>query len=76
MKPQELIYLGCNREVVYPKGEQFIILDKQYIEYIDSETGAGFGRWEVHHAGSIILFFSRSNNFFLKFFKSTSVEVS
>ncbi len=40
--------LGCNREVVYPKGEQFIILDKQYIEYIDSETGAGFGRWEVH----------------------------
>ncbi len=36
-------------KLFYPKGEQFIILDKQYIEYIDSETGAGFnGRWEVH----------------------------
>lgn len=40
--------LGLNQEVIYPAGEQFRILDKQCVEYIDPETGAGYPRWEVH----------------------------
>lgn len=39
---------GYNQEVVYPMGEQFRILDKELVEYIDPDTNAGFYRWEVH----------------------------
>lgn len=40
--------VGYNQEVVYPKGEQFIILDKELVEYIDPKTNAGYYRWEIH----------------------------
>lgn len=40
--------VGYNQEVVYPKGEQFKILDKEYIEYIDPKTGNGKMVWEIH----------------------------
>lgn len=40
--------LGYNQEVVYPKGEQFRILDKECVEYIDPKDGSACMRWEVH----------------------------
>lgn len=40
--------VGYNQEVVYPKGEQFRILDKELVEYIDPKTNAGYYRWEIH----------------------------
>lgn len=40
--------LGYNQEVVYPAGEKFIILDKELVEHIDSKTGEGCMRWEIH----------------------------
>ena len=39
--------VGFNQEVVYPKYEEFRILDKECIEYVD-EAGCGFPRWEIH----------------------------
>ena len=41
-------YLGRNQEVIYPAGEQFKILDKSLVEYIDPKTGLGHMRWEIH----------------------------
>ena len=41
-------YLGRNQEVIYPAGEQFKILDKSLVEYIDPKTGLGLMRWEIH----------------------------
>ncbi len=40
--------LGYNQEVIYPSGEQFRILDKDCVEYIDKKTGFGRMLWEVH----------------------------
>ena len=40
--------LGYNQEVVYPKGENFKILDKEFVEYIDPDTNIGYYRWEIH----------------------------
>lgn len=40
--------LGINQEVIYPAGEQFIILDKELVEHIDPKTGLGQMRWEIH----------------------------
>ena len=40
--------LGYNQEVVYPAGEQFRILDKECVEYIDPKSGSGCLRWEIH----------------------------
>lgn len=40
--------LGYNQEVVYSAGEKFKILDKEFVEYIDPETNAGYYRWEIH----------------------------
>ena len=40
--------LGYNQEVIYNSGENFRIIDKTQIEYIDKETGQSMSRWEVH----------------------------
>ena len=40
--------LGTDNEVVYPKGQQFRIIDKDLVEYINPQTNMGCVRYEVH----------------------------
>ena len=40
--------LGTDNEVVYPKGKQFRVIDKDLVEYINPKTNMGCVRYEVH----------------------------
>lgn len=40
--------LGYNQEVLYNKGEQFRVLDKELVEYVDPITKQSLFRWEIH----------------------------
>jgi hypothetical protein len=40
--------LGTDNEVVYPQGQQFRVIDKELVEYINPKTNMGCVRYEVH----------------------------
>ena len=47
-KTSKAYLLGTDNEVVYPKGQQFELIDKELIEYINPKTKMGCQRYEVH----------------------------